>query len=405
MPVVKKKIVLTKNVTAATIDKFKPREKEYLLADGVQRHLYLVVSPKGVKSWQFKAKVDGDHFKKRFGKWPIMSIDKAREKAKLLNVARDTGQLTTEKVKTNTFEAFAEEFLADKQREDRGIKTIHEYRKTLKGHVYPIIGCKDVADITRADIDAIINPLRDRKKGVMSNRVLAILRPIIKNAVARDILAKDVTGHVRKFNEAKNKTSRRALSIDELRLVWEAARHLPDGQRDGIRLILLTGLRKIEAFAARTADYDGKTLTIPAAEFTDRRGHTFPVSHAKNDRPHPLKLGPKGRAILDANKGGEYFFAEVVHKNMFHEVLPALKAALAEDGHVLETFDIHALRTSVRTAITSDAMRAHGHRFSADEGSIFMNHKREHLTEIYDRGDHRGMIEEMLAAWESLLLP
>ncbi|MBX7458326.1 hypothetical protein K3152_08720 [Qipengyuania sp. 1NDH17] len=385
-----------------------PRDKPFLTAQGGVENLYINTSPKRKQVWRWQTVIKGRTVKKTLGPIPQIEVNEAKKLAMELNDRREAGEPLVEPEKPaalGTFQEFAEAFLEAKRFSGKGLKTIAEYERILRGHIYPVCGDKPMGKLTREDMDAVIDPIRQRGAGVMSNRVLAILRPIIKKAVARDILEKDLTSQIDKFHEAKNKSNERALSIDELAKLWRAAEDLDDKQRDALRLLILTACRRNEVVAAATADYDGRLWTIPAAEFIDERGHTFPVSHTKNNKPHPLQLGPVGKTILDANNGGEHFFTDgQPHRFMWPDFLTKARAALRAHGHRLPAWDLRAIRRGVRTAVRSKEMKENGHIFLAEHGEMLLNHTKPELEGTYDKNDFAYLIGDVLLAWEELLM-
>lgn len=70
-------------LTDVTARNAKPREKDYKLADG--GGLYLLVTPSGGKLWRLKYRVHGVERKLARGRYPEMSLAKARK-------ARDTAR-------------------------------------------------------------------------------------------------------------------------------------------------------------------------------------------------------------------------------------------------------------------------------------------------------------------------
>lgn len=388
------------------IERIKPQAKQKMHKQGTVANLYIDVSPKGKKVWRWQSVIGGKTVKHKLGEWPAMDIPTAKRLAGDLNDRRVAGEPLvepTEAAALDTLRSFAEDFLEAKRDSGKGIKTIAEYDRLLRGHVYPICGDKLLNDLTRDDMDAVIDPLRKRGVGVLSNRVLAILRPIVRKAVARDLLIKDVTSHIDKFHEAKGKKNDRALSIDELAKLYAAADDMDDpAQCDALRLLILTACRRNEVVAAATADWDGKTWTIPAADYADDEANH--VGTAKNDKPHPLTLGPRGKAILDARNKGEHFFVEgKIHRYKWPDFLANARKALKANGHEIPAWDLRAIRRGVRTAITSDEMRAAGHNFTEEAGERLLNHSLPALNATYNKNDYRGLIADVLLSWENLL--
>jgi len=76
-------------LTDALINEATPREKEYTLNDG--KGLCLAVKPTGTKSWVFRYRINGKVYKKSFGKYPDISITKARLHRKNAKYLKENG--------------------------------------------------------------------------------------------------------------------------------------------------------------------------------------------------------------------------------------------------------------------------------------------------------------------------
>ncbi|MBD3789561.1 MAG: integrase arm-type DNA-binding domain-containing protein [Campylobacterales bacterium] len=70
------------------VQKAKPREKKYKLHDG--GGLYLIVNPKGTKSWKLDYQIDAARKEISLGIYPVMTLKEAREEA--LRVKREISQ-------------------------------------------------------------------------------------------------------------------------------------------------------------------------------------------------------------------------------------------------------------------------------------------------------------------------
>lgn len=68
-------------LTIKQIDAAKPKDKPYRLLDSNGLYLYVPVS--GKKVWQLRYKIDGKEKVLTVGKYPLMSLQEAREKASL----------------------------------------------------------------------------------------------------------------------------------------------------------------------------------------------------------------------------------------------------------------------------------------------------------------------------------
>ncbi|PJG72863.1 integrase, partial [Escherichia coli] len=66
-------------LTVKQIEAAKPKERPYRLLDSNGLYLYVPVS--GKKVWQMRYKIDGKEKVLTVGKYPLMSLQEARDKA------------------------------------------------------------------------------------------------------------------------------------------------------------------------------------------------------------------------------------------------------------------------------------------------------------------------------------
>ena len=66
------------SLTALQVQKAKPKDKPYKLADG--RGLYLLINPNGSKLWKFKYRLNGAERKLSIGSYPDVCLAAARDK-------------------------------------------------------------------------------------------------------------------------------------------------------------------------------------------------------------------------------------------------------------------------------------------------------------------------------------
>src|SRR5262249_61240804 len=110
-----------------------------------------------------------------------------------------------------------------------------EVRRIFKKDVRPAIGGYKITTVTKADVLAILNAVKDRGAGVTSNRTLAAVRKAFNWAVSEGYLkASPVQGIGQRVKEQSRS---RALSEGEIRAFWiglDKAKMAP-----GTRLALL----------------------------------------------------------------------------------------------------------------------------------------------------------------------
>jgi len=168
----------------------KPKAKPYRLADG--DNLYLFVATTGVKSWQFRYRLNGTPHTFTIGKYPRITLDSAREQAASASKAAETGQhLTTRKrvaklkrieAQATTFASVKTAWLADEQRR-KGWAA--EYRAEVEASLERHLATLDPLPISEVTARAVAPLLRkiQRSAPMMLDKVHRRLRGIMDYAL------------------------------------------------------------------------------------------------------------------------------------------------------------------------------------------------------------------------------
>jgi hypothetical protein len=149
----------------------KPAAKGYKLFDG--GGLFLFVSPAGGKSWRVAYRLEGVPKTKSLGPYPDVSLAVAREKRVALKaMLRDGKDPMAEKRKNRPGMLLAEACRAYWE----GRKDVsEEYRanalRGLEMHVFPPLGARDVAGISRDDLLAVLQVMDAAGKHVYVRKV------------------------------------------------------------------------------------------------------------------------------------------------------------------------------------------------------------------------------------------
>tara|TARA_Y100000588_G_scaffold374554_1_gene449708 strand:- start:382 stop:1572 length:1191 start_codon:yes stop_codon:yes gene_type:complete len=182
-------------LTDTQIRNAKPREKQYKLFDS--GGLYLLVRPTGSKLWRFKFRLDGKEKALSFGKYPDVSLAKAREerdknRALVADGINPSDAVKAQRVAIVPFEDVARKWYATKL-PNWAPGSAESVRMRLETYIFPVLGSKPIADITAPDIHAMLEPIQERGTYETCHRILAIVKQVFDHAV--------VTGYV-KYNPA-----------------------------------------------------------------------------------------------------------------------------------------------------------------------------------------------------------
>jgi integrase len=144
-----------------------------------------------------------------------------------------------------------------------------------------------VRDVTRLDVQNLLDAIVARGARVQANRVRALISKLFNFGVEREIVELNpvLTGRGVK-RPTKERSRERVLSPDEIRAIWNACSTQRCRVAAWFRLRLTTAQRGSELLRMRWQDVDGEWWTIPG-EFT------------KNGTPHRVYLNPSSRSILE----------------------------------------------------------------------------------------------------------
>lgn len=167
---------IAKELTAAQVKSIKAFEKARGYPVGGVPGLLLWVKPSDAKSWILRTTISGRRVDLGLGSYPMISLAEARNAARSILTRyklENVNPLLEKKLRREkekelqsrpTFTYAAESFLARKSDEWRNPKHAQQWKQTLATYVVPKIGKKAVAEITRSDIQSVLDPIWDTKR-------------------------------------------------------------------------------------------------------------------------------------------------------------------------------------------------------------------------------------------------
>lgn len=157
----------------------------------------------------------------------------------------------------------------------------------LDREVLPAWGDREIAEVTRADVIALLDKIVDRGAPIHANRTLAVVRGLFNWAISRGLIERSPAAGVKAPGDEVARD--RVLSEDELRAVWQAASETPYPFGPFLQLLILTAQRRDEVAGLRRSEIDEAAAMW-----------TLPRERAKNDRAHEVPLSPMALEILSA---------------------------------------------------------------------------------------------------------
>ena len=376
----------------------------------------LLVTPAGSKSFiaQYRAGRGRGAPTRRvtigsFGTW---TPDEARAEAKRILAAAAQGRdPATERAKerkgpssNRLFATMVEDWL---KRDQAGNRSRSEVERLMHREVIPALGHLPVDTIRKADLLQLLDAIVDRGAPVIANRVLAHTKRLFAWAASRDLVETDPAAHVEKPTPEVRRD--RVLSDAELAGVWRAAESLGDTFGVGVRLLIATGARREEIFAARWAEVDVEppSLRLPPERNKVKEPRLIPLS--------PLAVGilaalPRLGAFVVSVRGDKPY-TNIGHAKAALDLAIARRRAAARLGRELRpeelptaddflpAWRLHDLRRSVATGL-----QRLGVRLEAIEAVLgHVSGSRAGIVGVYQRHRFEAEAREALAAWAAHL--
>ena len=237
---------------------------------------------KSTKTFFVGTRVNGKYRRITVGSYPAMGLADARKRAgEIINDAqRGVGpELRKRREKAGTFGAVAEAFMQDYANKHR---TRGEMQRKISVDLAEWHD-RQIADITRADIKELLRK-KARVAPISANRLKALISKIFTWALKEEIIAASpAIGLDPPGGTEKDRQRSRALSADEIKLVWDAFGNLGHPFGPLFKLLLVTGQRRSEVAGMKWGEITGAGWLIPNERAKTGQGHLVPLSSLARD--------------------------------------------------------------------------------------------------------------------------
>lgn len=249
--------------------------------------LYLKVDKSGARRWVQRIVIRGKRTEIGLGSASLVSLAEAREKAlenrKQARSGGDPLQVRREQQAALTFEEAARKVYELHRPSWRNPKHAAQFISSLETYAFPRIGKTRVADVSSADVLAVLTPIW-LEKAETARRVRQRIGTIMKWAVAQgwrlDNPA-DAIAQALPKQDLKQK-HRKSLPYEEVASCIDAVRSSKAGLATKLcfELLVLCATRSGEARLAKWSeiDLDAGEWTIPAERMKAKRDHRIPLS-------------------------------------------------------------------------------------------------------------------------------
>jgi integrase len=281
---------VSKKLTVKSIENLKPGATRREVPDGTIRGLYLAIQPSGSKSYVLRYRHASRPRKLTIGgadiglgeahKLATKALaeiaggkDPAAERKSAKAEARMAAQPARDLVET-----VVADFIEKHVKRANKPSTAREYVRLLNKEIVGPWRGKRLSEISRRNVNILLDDIVDRGAPVAANRVFAIFRKVCRWAVSREILEHSPCDGVQARTPEQPRD--RVLDDRELGLVWRASESLGWPFEPIVKLLLLTGQRRGEVVGMKWAEIDltAATWTIPSARAKNKRQHVVPLA-------------------------------------------------------------------------------------------------------------------------------
>jgi integrase len=375
------------------IRKLKPDRKRREIADGRVRGLYFIIQPSGATSWALRYRHNG--IPRKFTLTGVSGIKDARKQAEEVRgeIARGDDPAAMKAIRRaplpavaapESFAAAVEVFLARYVATRQNTRSAYETERLLRTKVLPLWGEKNLREIRKADVHALMDRIIDANAKVSANHVLSKLKTCWKFWIGRDMCELNPVAGIEK--PIKQLARERVLADEEMLAILNAVDGCGWPYGPAVALLAATGCRRDEIAGLRWSELDFENGLI-----------AIPSSRRKAGIAHTIPLSSMARAIIaDLPRWGESEW-----------VFPARPRAGGRGGQHFSGFSKNKLRldqlSGVRDWTLHDLRRTMATRMQAlgirpEVIEACLGHERQGIIAVYQR--HR-FIPEMTAAFEA----
>lgn len=383
-------------LTDATCRAAKGRQTEYKLSDG--GGLYLLVKPSGTRLWNQAYRFSGKQKKLSHGGYPSVSLAEARrlrdEAKKLLASGVDPGankkaaRLTAVISATNTFGGIAEEYLQRIEDEGSAASTVAKNRWLLIDLAGPDLGTRPIADITPAEILAVLQRIERSGRRETARRLRSVIGTVFRLAIATLRAKDDPTLLLRGALKAPKVQHRAAITDEKLLGALLAAIDAYDGWptlRCALQFTALTFTRPGEVRGATWTEINLEEAVwrINGARTKVRRPHDVPLSRQALDVLREVKEVARESALVFPS----------IRSNTRPLSENAMNAALRRMGFTQDEMTAHGFR-----AAASSILNERGFRPDVIEAALGHQDQNK-IRRAYNRASYWPERIELMQAW------
>lgn len=301
-------------LTELSVQSLKPRAQRFMRAD--RDGLYIEVVPGGQKYWWFVSQAGGKRRKVSIGKWPELSLKKARELLVLKKREAGISSFSPEVEGVLLSEVAEEWYRVRISGFSEGYRA--RIRRWLDNYVLPSFKGRALASVTGSEVLAVCRELEGRGQMELAHRVLNVYSQIFRYAMPFYVQGDPTAILSGKLAPVRAKHFARVTDYrDVMKLMREAAAYPRPRVRNALLFSAYVFCRPGEVRRAEwnEFDFDRCMWRIPAEKMKMARLHVVPLAKQvvdllRDQRDRIEAAGLAGRFVFPSERGADRCMSE-----------------------------------------------------------------------------------------------
>lgn len=373
-------------LTDKSLRALKPKAKRYEVHDLLCPGFSARVSVRGTISFSVKYWYGIKQKRLALGRYPRVSLAKAREKAMdaLRQVDEGIDPGSRRRQPSLFAEAVVDEYIRQYARPNN--RSWKETDRILKREFVSVYAQRDIRKITRADILEIMDAASERGARYQSNRILANMRKMFNWCIERGIVETNPTNGIRK--QHKEVARDRVLDDDEIVRLLRACEQDSYPYKQYVPLLLATAQRRGELANMRWSELD-----------LEKRTWTIPAERSKNGKPHVVPLSDYAIELIDEMP--QFVDCDLVFTTTRVSPISSFSKALRRLHAVSGTSDwhLHDLRRTATSGMAGLGIEPH----VAEKVLNHISGVISGVAAVYNRHDYMNEKRNALTKWGQFL--
>jgi integrase len=387
-------------LTDTKLRTLKPKDKEYKVAD--RDGLYVQVLTSGTLSFRYNYRLNGRGETVTFGRYGVITLAQARDKldeAKKLiaegkSPSREKVREKARDSESKTFDQWAQAWLKGYEMAE----TTRDHRtSTYRRHLQEKFGSKLLHEISHEDLRSLTDKIVASGAPTSAVHAREIVMLIYRWAIERGQNVENPADRVRPASIAKVHARERALSPDEIKLMYEYLEKVSSGPqfKAASRLLLLTLVRKGELTGAKWSEvsFTNALWTIPKERTKKRRDHLVPLSNQALEIFLALKTFAGGSEFVLPSR---YDADAPMSPATLNKTLELVYKLAQKEGKDLAKFGPHDLRRTGSTLL-------HEASYNTDWIEKQLAHEQQGVRAVYNKAEYLEQRREMLQDWADMI--